>query len=122
MTKEIHFDKNSVFLYLNEELYTKEVLFHTAYVLLEDYYFFFDKKDSYFEVQISLKNSSENIEDLKRAVDIFKDELVESAAYLKQLEKTSGVRELLLERALLTQTSEESDFDSLAEKLDLKED
>ena len=117
MAENFEIKGGAVYLYLNEEMYSKEVLFHAAYVLLEDYYFFFDKKNGYFEVKITpMENKEEN--ELQEIANSFLNELVESSAYLRQLEKTSGVRELLLERALLTQQGEEVDFSTLSKDIE----
>lgn len=105
-------------LKISKDLYTKEMLLHTAYVLLEEYYFFLDVEKNYYVVEVRLKNSSGNIkEKLQQSEKHILDELIESAAYLKQLEKTSHVRELLLEKALLTQNSDVS-FEDLQKELE----
>lgn len=118
MNQNSEIENNSVHIKLNEEMYSKEVLFHASYVLLEQYYFYFDKKNGYFEIQITPKTPIENQQQLKEIENKFLQELVESAAYLKQLEKTSGIRQLLLERALLTQTKEKVDFEALKKEID----
>ena len=105
-------------LKIPKSLYTKEVLFHTAYVLLEDYYFFLDVEEDYYVIEVRLKNPSGNVQDkLLQSERHIQDELIESAAYLQQLQKTSKVRELLLEKALLTQNSEVS-FEDLEKELE----
>lgn len=110
-------ENNVLILKIHKDLYSKEVLFHTAYVLLEEFYFFFDVQEDYFVLEIRLKHESGDVvKQLQQSEKIILDELVESAAYLKQLEKTSSIRELLLEKALLTQNSDVS-FEDLQKEL-----
>lgn len=111
-------ENNMLILKIHKDMYSKEVLFHTAYVLLEDFYFFFDLQDDYFVLEIRLKRESGDVvKKLQESEKKILDELVESAAYLKQLEKTSSIRELLLEKALLTQNSDVS-FEDLQKELE----
>ena len=110
--------ENSIKFELNAEMYPKDVLFHAAYVLIEDFYFYFDKNHNYYEIEITSKshiNDEKELEDMKNK---FLDELVESSAYLKQLEKTSGIREILLQRALLTHDKDNFDFETLKKELE----
>jgi His-Xaa-Ser system protein HxsD len=104
-------ENKKVKIYLPEKIYTKEVILQTTYVLLEKYYFFidFDNKENNFIVYMwSKEDHSLNINHINQ----FLDELIESASYIDQLKRSKEIREIILERALLTQvTHEEEDLD-----------
>ncbi len=94
---------------INKNIYSKEIIMQTTYVLLENYYFLIDEDEKNYIVYLSIKKDSEN-KDLKIAVYNFFDELIESASYLDQLKRTSQTRQLILEKALLSQSLEDNDI------------
>ena len=120
MTNQFSITDKSIVFNLHCEMYPKEVLFHAAYVLLDDNYFFFDKQKEYFVVTLTPKKTYKT-EKLQELGNAFLDELVESRAYIEQLKRTSGVREILLQRALQTQSGEEIDFETLKKELEEKQ-
>ena len=98
-------------LRINKNIYSKEVVIQTTYVLLDKYYFLIDEIDSYWIVQMrvksNFKNVDENIKLSKNDALLFFDELIESSSYLDQLKRTSKIREVILEKAVLSQTIDE---------------
>lgn len=104
MEKNFSVEDNVATIKLNKEIYSKEVITQTSYVMLDDLYFLIDVEDNYFVVYIKPKKESENIENF---INSFFDELVESQAYIDQLKRTSEIRQTILERALLTQQVKE---------------
>lgn len=104
MKKNYEIKNNELTLKINKNIYPKEVVIQTTYVLLDKYYFLIDEDKSNWLLFVKLKDleSEENLEDI--ALKIF-DELIESSSYLNQLQKTSKIRQVLLEKALITQNT-----------------
>ena len=96
---------------INKEIYTKEVIIQATYVKLENFYFLIDQKQDYFIVNLQAKDG--NSINLEKAVYDFFDELIESQSYIDQLKRTSKIREIILERALLGQTLDDETINSL---------
>ena len=88
---------------INKNIYPKEVLLQTTYVMLDKYYFLIDEDETNYIVSMSYKEENQK-NDLNKAVYNFFDELIESAAYLDQLKRTSQIRQTILEKALLAQS------------------
>jgi len=101
---------------LNEEIYSKEVILQAAYVLLENIHILIDKKESYFYLYVKVKDKKTNLEEIKEKLI---DELIEANTYIEQAKRTKGVREKLLERALLTNSVE---YDELMKNKKFKDD
>lgn len=95
---------------INKDIYTKEVIIQATYVKLENFYFLIDQKDDYFIVNMQCK---ENLKISQKEVYDFFDELIESQSYIDQLKRTSKIREIILERALLGQTLDDDTIESL---------
>ena len=110
----------SLVLRLNSNLYTKDVLFHAAYVLVEDFYFHFDIEGDYYVVRLTPKKKYDE-DGLKNLGNIFLEELVESKGYIDQMSRTAGIRETLLQRALMTQSGGDVDFEDIEEEISHKE-
>lgn len=115
MKQNFQIKDNLLILKINKEIYPKEVIIQTTYVLLENYYFLIDKDEKYYFVYIKLKTKENNdakpglhINPIKKLLEKaayeFFDELIESQSYLDQLKRTSKTREIILEKALLNQT------------------
>ncbi len=115
MNQNFQIKDNLLTLKINKQIYPKEVIIQTTYVMLENYYFLIDKDDKYYIVYIKLKNKANNENKqglhinpnkalLEKAAYEFFDELIESQSYLDQLKRTAKTREIILEKALLPQT------------------
>ena len=100
---------DEVIIKINKNIYNKEVLIQATYVKLEDFYFLIDEEDDYFLILMKYKERIENTkENLEKAVYEFFDELIESESYLNQLTRTTNLRQIILEKALLSQTLDSS--------------
>lgn len=96
-------------LKINKNIYPKEVIIQATYVKLENFYFLIDEEEGYFVISMKFKEKEHNTnENLQRAVYEFFDELIESQSYLDQLKRTSDLRQIILEKALLAQTLDSS--------------
>ena len=94
---------DGVLVKINSKMYSKEILLHASYVLLDKFYFLLDIKGDYFEVFIKSREDTLKEDLIEECVMLFLDELIESAAYIDQLKRTSGIRESILESALFSQ-------------------
>jgi His-Xaa-Ser system protein HxsD len=103
MNSSFEINNKQALIKINAQLYSKEVIFQATYVLLDDFYFFLDLNEGYFEISMKPKEKTLNKEEFEKEILNFYDELIEAAAYLEQLKKTSGIREALLEGALFSQ-------------------
>lgn len=96
-------------LKINKNIYPKEVIIQTTYVKLENFYFLIDEEEGYFIISMKFKEKQNNTkENLERAVYEFFDELIESQSYIDQLKRTTDLRQIILEKALLAQTLDSS--------------
>ena len=100
MTKNFNIVDNVATIKVNKKIYNKDVIMQTTYVLIEKYYFFVDLDEKNFIIEIRPKEEK-TIEE--KDVLIFLDELIESSSYIDQLKRTSKTREIILEKALLSQ-------------------
>lgn len=103
MNKNIEIKKDFVRVKINSKIYSKDVLTQTAYVLIEKYYFLIDVIEDNFIVIIKPKKKTKSALELEKIAFEFFEELIESISYINQLKKTSKLREIILQRALLTQ-------------------
>jgi len=97
----------TLILKINKNIYSKKIITQTTYVLLDKYYFLIDEEEKYYIVQMKKKketnNNNNNLSISEKDANIFLDELIESSSYLDQLERTSEIRQLILEKAILSQ-------------------
>ncbi len=108
MEQNFEIKNNILTIKINKNIYPKEVIIQTTYVLLDDFYFLIDEEDKYYIITIKYKEENSNTkENLKKAAYKFFDELIESQSYIDQLKRTSKIREIILEKALLGHTLDE---------------
>jgi len=100
MNKNFEIKDNIAIVKVKKEIYSKEVIMQTTYVLLEKYYFFVDLDENNFIIEIRPK---ENNTIQEKDILILFDELIESSSYIDQLKRTSKTREIILEKALMSQ-------------------
>jgi len=81
-------------------MYPKEVLVQACYVMLDECYFLIDEQKNNYIITLSLKNKKNNLKE--KALQFF-DELIEAQSYIDQLKRTSEIRQIILEKALLPQ-------------------
>ena len=97
MQKNFKIENREANISINKNIYEKNTLLHATYVKLEKFYFLVDEDEKNYI--ISMRKKEGNIEE-KDVLEFF-DELIESAAYLEQLKKTSSIRQTILEKALI---------------------
>jgi len=91
---------NCVLVSINPKIYPLDVIYSAAYVFLDRAYIFIDG-DPEEEVVIELrpKDAKANLEALGREFD---NELLNYAAYKVHAEKNATIRQMIIQRALLT--------------------
>ncbi len=94
---------NEAIIKINKEIYSKQVVVQTTYVLLDKFYFLIDCDDKNWIVSLKFKDEDNKENNLNDAVYGFFDELIESSSYLDQMKNTSEIRQLILEKAILSQ-------------------
>lgn len=114
MKTSFEINDDEVLIKINKNIYPKEVLIQASYVKLDEFYFLVDENDNYYVVSMRYKQTDEK-GDLKKAVYEFFDELIEAQSYIDQLKRSSKVREIILERALLGQTLDDETLESMRE-------
>lgn len=99
MNNNIKIEKDNVILSINSKLYTLETVYSAAYVFLDRAYILLDG-DPKKEIIVRLKpKEKQNLEKLGRE---FLNELINYADYQKRAKQTKKIREMLLQRALIT--------------------
>lgn len=107
--------KDSVLLSVNPKIYPLEAIYSAAYVFLDKVYFLLDgDPDSEVIVELKPKNKPKSKEELETLGREFNNELINYSDYQKRSEKTARIRELIMQRALLTnaQLSGGQDYES----------
>ncbi len=107
--------KDSVLLSVNPKIYPLEAVYSAAYVFLDKVYLLLDgDPESEVIVELKPKNKPKNKEELETLGREFNNELINYSDYQKRSEKTARIRELIMQRALLTnaQLSEEPSSDA----------
>lgn len=114
MEQPFEIKENYSIIKINKNLYPKETLIQTTYVLLDEFYFFIDENEKYFLVRLEHKeNQNPSKQDLEKYSKQFLDEIIESQSYIDQMSRTSKIRETILEKALLSQTIDEDLLEEL---------
>ncbi len=107
--------KDSVLLSVNPKIYPLEAVYSAAYVFLDKVYLLLDgDPESEVIVELKPKNKPKNKEELEALGREFNNELINYSDYQKRSEKTARIRELIMQRALLTnaQLSDEQGSDA----------
>lgn len=118
MKSSFEITSDEVTIKINKNIYPKEVIIQATYVKLENFYFLIDEDKDYFLVSMKFKDkTNNNSENLTKAVYEFFDELIESQSYLDQLKRTTELRQIILEKALLSQSIDTSLLDNNEENL-----
>ena len=112
-------EKDFVILNINPKVYPLETIYSAAYVFLDKAYILLDG-DPKKEILVKLKPKEK--QNLEKLGGDFLNELINYADYQKRAEKTKEIREMLLQRALITNDSsilqrKDSESDKLTEEL-----
>lgn len=89
---------------VNPKIYSLDVIYSASYVFLDRAYIKLEG-DPDKEVEVIIKTNEEK--DLEKIKKDFENELLNYAFYKSQVEKTKEIRNIILQRALLTNESEE---------------
>ena len=99
MENNITIKDNSVMISVNPDIYTLETIYSASYVFLDRAYILLDG-DPKKEILISLQPKKQ--EDLQKLGGEFLNELINYSDYKKRAEQTKEIREMLLQRAIIT--------------------
>jgi len=95
--------ENSVFLRINPKIYSLDVIFTVCYIFLEDNYIILDgNKEKEVIVQIKPKQSNK---DLERIAGDFFNQLATYSVYKNQLEQNSDIKNAIIQKVLLTNST-----------------
>lgn len=125
MGENMRVEDDSAILSINPKLYSLETVYSAAYVFLDRAYILLDG-DPKKEILVRLKPKEK--EDLNKLGGEFFNELINYADYQKRAEQTKKIREVLLQRALITndpsiiQDNITEDNDELDDVTDLEDD
>ncbi|MFC1741251.1 His-Xaa-Ser system protein HxsD [Nanoarchaeota archaeon] len=86
-------------LYLDPEVYPLETIYKAAYVMIDKAFILLDKDGQKIKVQVNRKNGSQNIRQL---VEEFNEELLNYVVYKTQNDKNKVLRELILQKVMIT--------------------
>lgn len=113
---ELHEDK--MFISVNPKIYSLDVIYSAAYVLMDRAYFVIDgDPEEEILVEVRPKTPQENLETLGRN---FNNELLNYAVYRSQSEKNREIKESIVRRALYTTTGQEPE-EELEEDVETEE-
>ncbi len=106
---KINEDENCILISVNPEIYPLDVIYSAAYVFLEKAYLLLEG-DPKKEIIIKLTAKERiNKEELKKIGKEFLNELISYGFYKKQSEKNNLIRQIILQRVLLTGAGENND-------------
>jgi His-Xaa-Ser system protein HxsD len=111
--------KEGVTFAINPKVYPLETVYSAAYVFLDRAYVLLDG-DPEKEIVITLKSKGGG--DLEELHCEFMNELINYADYRQRAKETIRLRELLMQRALLTNVAEKEEVDSVEAYLGKLED
>ncbi|MFW6025279.1 MAG: His-Xaa-Ser system protein HxsD [Candidatus Woesearchaeota archaeon] len=92
---------------INPEIYSLDVIYSAAYVLLDKAYIKLEG-DPKNKMIVKIRKKEDTKEDLDKIKGRFEEELLNYSFYKKQLEKTKDIRDIIMNRALLTNQSEDN--------------
>jgi His-Xaa-Ser system protein HxsD len=99
MDNQFQVGSGSVIIKLQPKIYSLDVIYSAAYVFMDRVYIILDGDP---EKEIIVKLKAKKSEDMEKLSGEFYNELVNYSVYKKQVEKNSGIRQMIVERALLT--------------------
>jgi His-Xaa-Ser system protein HxsD len=98
--KNIEFKKDCAIIKINPKIFQLDIIYSAAYIMIDKAFIVLDG-DPEKEVLVEVR-TKEAGQDLKRTVQEFYEELLNYAVYKSQSERNAGIREIILQRALLT--------------------
>ena len=119
MEKNMTIKGNSVTIKVNPNLYALETIYSASYVFLDKAYILLNG-DPKKEIIIELEPKEP--EDLKKLGGDFLNELINYGDYKKRAEQTKEIREMILQRAIITNDpstiQDNKEFKELIDELD----
>jgi len=102
MTDNFHIKDNRITLAVNPKLYPLEAVYSAAYVFMDRAYIVLDgDPEKEILVNMKLKDGVQSVS-LEQLGDEFNNELINYADYLTRARETKKIREMFLQRAILT--------------------
>ena len=98
-TIKINKEENNCIVYINPEIYPLDIIYSAAYVFIDKAYIVLDG-DPKKEIKVILKPKTEY--DLNKLGMEFNNELLNYVVYKEQSRKNKGIREAIMQRALVT--------------------
>jgi His-Xaa-Ser system protein HxsD len=98
--KNIEFKKDCAMLTINPEIFPLEIIYSAAYILIDKAFIVLDG-DPKEQILVEIRKKEES-QELRKIVQDFYGELLNYSVYKKQTDSNAGVREIILQRALLT--------------------
>jgi His-Xaa-Ser system protein HxsD len=110
--KDYIMDHGKVTFLINERMYPLESILKTAYIFIDNYYIFMDKKDTdLLSIEISPKKEDEV--NLGNVVGEFYNELLNQLLRICVSNKTRTLRELITTRALYSSYIHENEIKNI---------
>jgi His-Xaa-Ser system protein HxsD len=97
--KEYSISNGRANLTISEEVYPLEAVLRTAYIFIDDYYVFLDKKEA-GQIHVSIRPKNPSEDSLDSSAGEFYNELLNQALRLAISASTKTIRELITSRAL----------------------
>ncbi len=122
MDSNITFNNNQAELKVNPKMYPLETIYSAAYVFLDNAYIILDGN---LETQVLVKIEAKEGKDIKIIAKEFYNELLNYADYSKRAEATKKIREMILQRAIISNDPnvlDDQEFESLLKDLETDDD
>ena len=106
--------EGSVLLTINPQIYPLDVIFTVCYIFLEDNYIMLDG-DKTKEVIVQIR-PKEKGKDLKNIAGEFSNQLVNYVVYKNQLEQNKEIKQAIMQRVLITNSTpikKNDDFENI---------
>ncbi|MGM5483869.1 MAG: hypothetical protein ACQER9_03050 [Nanobdellota archaeon] len=103
---------------LNPDIYPLDIIYSASYVFLDRAFIVLDG-DPYKEILVKIQAKKENTEELSKE---FFNELINYGDYKNNAEKTKNIREMIIQRSLLTNDNQDVDYDNIINDIEMKED
>lgn len=108
---------NNVILKINQEIYEETCVIKAAYLFIDKFYVFIDKKENDIIVQLTPKKGEINKEfNAEEIAGEFNNELLNQKIRQKIINETKNIRELILARAMYSSFIDEPEVLSKIEE------
>ena len=97
---EIDEKQGYAFFSINPKIFPLDMIYSAAYIMIDRAFIILDG-DPEKEIRVEIRKKNEKIP-LKELVMLFNEELLNYATYKLQSEKTKNIKEMIMQRVLLT--------------------